>query len=262
MKKKLNLKVRSFGAEAGIPEAPELAAWAGRQQKVSCDLLSYQVEHSLLLQKDVDIPCTGGMYYRNRLSESITGIKNGFLREEPGLSGETISEDATRISACRRHAWMALPAPSALRLEDGYFRDSEEFYGALSEVWRRIMREMRDRGVEGHVLISDHFSTIEREELAGRKVFLFSPEGGSDVMAQILETQHHIAVPASRLRHLLMLTDEYDIRGISLLDGSHQDFRAANEYFDPDQIQAGGYCRAGESGYWQKIREEAWMEKP
>jgi len=83
MNKRRNLPVWSFGGEEPDPDVSTLAAWAGRQKGGVCDLLSFKVECSLKDQKELVRPAYGGMYYAERMYDSIGGIRSGFLREEP-----------------------------------------------------------------------------------------------------------------------------------------------------------------------------------
>jgi hypothetical protein len=257
MKKRQNLPVRSFGAEEPDPPASELAPWVARQRRVDADLISFKLERSLARQKHVEIPCAGGVYYGGRLRESLLGTKEEFLVAEPAAEPGRMIGDARRMRRITKKAWCALPPFSALPIADHYFDDTGEFAAALAEVLSRLMREMRDAGSAGHVLIADRYAPVELEELAGRKVFFFSPESSSGTIRRILEVQDTLAVPAGRLPVVLELLPEYDVRRLILVDAGPEEFAAAAEHFDPGDLTAGGYLRAADGGYWETLKDRA-----
>lgn len=257
MKKKIEFPLRAFGAEQKDPEPGELIAWIKEQQKGECDLINYKLERSLKEEEMVDIPSVGGYYYGERLRESIEGIEDSFLTKEPGSIPSWVIQDATRIARIRKRVWCAIPAPNALGIEDQYFHDQEEYYGSICDIYRTLMREMRDAGVQGHILLGDRFHEIEREELSGGKRFLFCPEWDTRVMAGILEVQDTIAVSAEHLIHTVALAEEYDVKTLVLMDATPDDFALALEHFDRDQLMAGGYCQDECAAYWKGRKTDA-----
>jgi hypothetical protein len=259
MKKRRILPVRSLGAEEPDPTISELAPWTRRQRGVTADLISYKLERSLSLQDNIEFPAAGGIYYGARILECVIGQEERVLTAEPGADAIRMIEDARRMKRFRKRTWCSLPAPSMLGLRDGYFDDSEEFEAALCEVYRRLMREMRDAGVQGHILISGKIPATEADELPGNKTFFFSPESTASIIAEILEVQDEIAIPASRLPALIDLLDEYDVRRLILVDAGPTDFALAGEHFDPEDLCAGGYCRSSGKRYWQDRKEAAYL---
>jgi hypothetical protein len=259
MKKRRFLPVRSLGAEEPDPTTSELAPWARRQRGVAADLISYKLERSLSLQDEIEFPAAGGIYYGTRILESVIGLEEGVLTAEPGADAARMIGDARRMKRVRKRTWCALPAPSVLGLRDGYFNDAEEFEAAICEVYRRLMREMRDAGVQGHILISDRISAIEADELPGKKTFFFSPASPAGTMAEILEVQGEIAIPPSGLPALIDLLNEYDVRRLILVDAGPADFALAGEHFDPGDLCAGGYFRGNGDRYWQDRKEAAYL---
>ncbi|KQC05656.1 MAG: hypothetical protein APR53_06895 [Methanoculleus sp. SDB] len=258
MKKRLNFETRAFGAEEDVPSISELADWTGKQHGTDADLISFLLERSLAVQEAVTTACAGGCYYGDRWLGSILGLRDRVLTAEPDIDASWVIKDARRIHALRQHAWCALPGPSSLGIEDRHFGDTADFYDALCHVFARLMREMRDSGVAGHVLIGDGFTSIELEDLAGKKVFFFAPGGTGRTIERILEVQDSVAVPARFLPQLLHLMGEYDVRRVALIDAGPEDYAAATGHFDPENIYAGGYCTGGCAAYWKEMGERAW----
>lgn len=259
MKKRRNLPVWSFGGEEPDPDLATLASWVGRQKEVACDLLSFKVETSLADQKGLDRLAYGGMFYADRLRDSLGGIRSGFLREEPWIRAETLRDDASRAVAFSRKVWAVLPSPMHLKIEDGVFDEREEYEGALCGMYRLLMREIRDAGVYGTIIIGEQFSAIERELLPGRRVFLHSLSGSSRAVSGILEVQSSLSLPAGRLSVLPDLLDEYEIRSLSVIDGSEKEFSGLLSYFDAENLIAGGYSPAGGKKYWEGVSAHAFV---
>lgn len=260
MKRRIDIFLRSLGSEYMCdPDSRALAKWITGQKGSRCDLVSYQLERSLIDQKKTDIPCTGGVYYSKRLYESIGGLKSGGLCAEPFPVMEDMSLDAKRARNIRKGCYMALPAPSFLGISDYYFNDFRDFISALCEVYRKLMREQRDRGIKGHILISDRFSGIELEELSGPKSCFFSPSGGSKLMSSILEFQEEIAVFPDRLDVLFEIMPEYELTSVTIIDPEESDYEKLLSEFDPGSVYAGGYCRRCERAYWDLLKERSFV---
>ncbi|WP_165077144.1 hypothetical protein [Methanogenium sp. MK-MG] len=259
MNKIRHLPVRSFGGEEPDPDISHLAAWTGRQKGVVCDLLSFKVERSLQDQAGLDRPAYGGMYYADRLRDSIGGIRSGFLREEPWIRPESLCDDASRAVAFSRKVWAVLPSPLQLKIEDGIYHDREEYESSLCNIYRLLMREMRDAGVYGTIIVGEQFSSLERELLPGRRVLLHSLSGNSRAIAGILEVQNSLSLPAHRLSVIPDLLDEYEIKSLTVIDGTEKDFSGLLSYVDPEDLTAGGYSSGGGREYWEGVSAHAFV---
>jgi hypothetical protein len=259
MSKRRNLSVRSFGGEEPDPDIPTLAAWAGRQKDVACDLLSFKVERSLGDQKGIDRLAYGGQFYRDRMYDSLGGIRSGFLREEPWARPAALRADALRAATFSRNVWAVLPSPTYLKIGDGIFDDREEYESALCGIYRLLMREIRDAGVYGTIIIGEQFSLVERELLPGRRVFLHSLTGSSRAVAGILEVQSALSLPVHRLSVIPDMLDEYEIRSLSVIDGTEKDFSGLLAYFDVDDLTAGGRSPGGGKKYWDGVSAHAFV---
>jgi hypothetical protein len=259
MKKRLKIPVRSFGSEGESPSPGELTQWIKNQRGVSADLISFQLEHSLTIQRSVDNPCAGGIYYQERWQECIEGIERQFLIAEPDIEPSWVIDDARRINTIRKHVWIAVPAPSMLNLKDRYFCDNEEYLGALCEIYSRLMREMRDLGIAGHVLFGRKFSEVELTELAGPKTFIFAPDGNKECVRTVLEVQDRIAMPGTQINKFKDIFEDYDIRQLFILDPKPNDFQNAMNFFDPEDIAAAGYCRNECETYWDLLVKNAYF---
>lgn len=259
MNKRRNLPVWSFGGEEPDPDVPTLAAWVGGQKNVACDLLSFKVERSLGDQKGIDRPAYGGIFYKDRLYDSLGGIRSGFLCEEPWVRPESLRADALRAVAFSRKVWAVLPSPTYLKIEDGVFDDREEYESTLCRIYGHLMREIRDVGVYGTIIIGEQFSPVERELLPGRRVFLHSLTGSSRAVSGILEVQSSLSLPAHRLSVIPDLLDEYEIRSLSVIDGTEKDFSGLLAYFDAENLTAGGLSPGGGKKYWEGVSAHAFV---
>jgi len=119
------------------------------------------------------------------------------------------------------------------------------------------MREMRDAGVYGTIIVGDQFSSIERELLPGRRVLLHSLSGNTKAIAGILEVQSSLSLPAHRLSVIPDLIDEYEIRSLTVIDGKESDFSGLLRYFDVENLTAGGLSSGGGKKYWEYVSSHA-----
>ncbi len=258
MNKRRNLPVWSFGGKNDT-DVPTLAAWAGRQKGGVCDLLSFKVECSLKDQSGLDRLAYGGMSYADRMYDSIGGIRSGFLREEPWMRPEYLLDDASRAVSLSRKVWAVLPSPLHLKIEDAIFHDREEYESSLCSMYKLLMREMRDAGIYGPVIVGEQFSSVESELLPGRRVLLHSLSGGSKAISGILEVQNYLSLPAHRLSVIPDLLDEYDLRSLTVIDGTEKDFSGLLSYFDPGDLTAGGLSSGGGREYWEDVSSHAFV---
>ena len=262
MKKRQNLILQSFGAACGkmptltptpAPTADELAEWIRepRPKNTPCDLITYYLERQLKAQTGyADILGCGGGFCTSRILESVGGHKSGCATGELYAIAEMMKADAEYLKPLHKAITplnIVLPAPSALGLKDAYYKDIHEFYSAICEVYAKLMREQRDRGVKSHILCADLFAHAELEELSHEKVFFFTPAPTSRQLSSILEYQNAVAIIPAKLPMLFELMNEYEVRDVCLINAAPSDFEQCLEHFDPENIRAGGLENA-ESG--------------
>jgi hypothetical protein len=259
MAKRLKLGTRALGAEPGRPDIPALAAWIADHRGTPADLITYQLDRSLSPQISAGImsPCAGGRFYRDRILACIAGVDNRKATAEISLNPQEIIQDAARIASQKKGAWCALPAPHLLGITDNFYDDEEEWNDALANIFRSLMRWMRDTGINGHVLICDTILDPEIASLVRQNVFFFQPEPGRDDLACLMEHQRQIAIGRDKLDILLDLTGEYDVRKIILVDPDPPSISRALACLDPDQIVAGGYCTGLCEDYWTDLVRSA-----
>jgi hypothetical protein len=251
------VSVRSYGSEVPEPEARDLAGWIDKRKGIGGDLTSYLLEESLEPQEGVDFPCAGGRIYRARVLESIGGLEAGVLVREPSAGTGLVEEDARWGASVKKGLLFSLPAPHLLAIRDEYYHDREEFCEGLSATCRQILRAMRDAGAGGHVLLGEVVFEEEIEHLAGPRTSFFFPGLTGEDLPRLLEYQGAIAVPRALLGDSLGLLDEFDLRHLTVLDGTGEDLLAALEHLDPDQVSLGGYCTEDCRTYWKGLVERA-----
>ncbi|KDE56481.1 hypothetical protein [Methanoculleus sp. MH98A] len=258
MARQIRIPVRSFGSEVGTPAVPELAEWLKGKRGVVADLTTYRLERSLDVQEGVAIPAAGGVFYGERLSGAFLGMEDGVLVGEPGIDPAAVADDARFVRARRKDAWVALPAPRMLGFRDACIGEEEEFSETIADLYARLAREMRDAGVQGHVLVADVADAIELEVLAGRKVLFFPRNPETFDLELLLEYQDTLVLPAAALDRAPDLMDRFRVRKLILLDAEGTDLAAAAaELADPDMLEAGGYCEDSCSDYWKSLVERA-----
>lgn len=255
MAKRLKFPVRSLGSDVPEPEIGELAKWAGGRKGKPGDLLTYQLDSAFRSQLDagVDYPCAGGPFYAKRWLRAIGGLDEKAVTGEMFAHPDLVLEDAIEIAKTRKGAFFAVPSPASLGLEDRYFGDRDEFRTVLYEVYRTLMREMRDCTIAGHVLIAD---TIEEEDmaaLAGKKAFFFLRDPSRTDLELLLEYQRDIAIPPARIPDIEGLLDEFQVGRILLLDPDEAAFRELLAVRDPDTILTAGFCTESFDTYWQDL---------
>jgi hypothetical protein len=259
MSKKIRIPVRALGSEVPDPGIPELSTWVAAHYGMEADLITYKLEESLNGQESVDIPAAGGRFYLPRIVTSLQGIDDGVLRREPAMDHRDITLDANRILSVRKGAWCALPAPHLWGITDEYFQDREEFVVALCQCAQQLMRTMRDRGIRGHILLCDRYYEEEMEELAGPRVLCYAERPAENELALLLEHQRRIAVPSDWVSRALQFRDEFEIDRLTVVDPTRQALREVQSHFDPDSIEAGGYCKGGCPAYWNGIFDSAFI---
>ena len=223
------------------------------------DLTTYRIERSLDAQGGVEIPAVGGVFYGERWQEAFVGMVDGMLVDEPGIDPSALIADAHYIQARRKGVWFSLPAPHMLRFQDGYIGDEEEFREIVATGYARLAREMRDAGVQGHVLIADRADEIELEVLAGRKILFFPRNLERFDLELLLEYQDDLILPARDLGQAPDLMEQFRIRRLVLLAPEARDLAAAATFADPDMLEAGGYCEDNCSDYWKHLVDQAFI---
>ncbi|HON81504.1 MAG TPA: hypothetical protein PLN56_04840 [Methanoregulaceae archaeon] len=259
MGKRLSFPTRSFGSDAVLPDLALLTAWVAERRGREGDLISFLLERALRPQLDagISLPCAGGSFYSDRWRQAINGIEDGVVTGELECRAEDVARDAEDLIRVRRGLFVAIPGPHLLGLQDRYYQDRGEAGEALFSVYRSLMREQRDAGVDGHVLFCERVHRPELEALARRKVFFFPKSMTRKSLSLLLEYQQTIAVWPSGLSLLSGLIDDYEVHRVVLLNPDAQDFRQALQLMDPDQIFCGGYCRESCDEYWTSLVKSA-----
>lgn len=260
MAKRLNIPVRSYGSEVGTPTIEELAAWiAARRGKSGGDLLTYKLETSLAAQQPIEVPTVGGLFYGERFRGALIGVEEGVLVDEPGIDPREVTADAAALVARKKGIRVAIPAPHLLGVTDGYIEDPEDFKELLADLTARLMREMRDRGVQGHVMITDTADETELERLAGKKCIFFPKDPERFDLELLLEYQNELPILPEQLPFAVERAEEYSIRRLVLINPTSTDLTNAAGYFDQDTLLAGGYCKADCTMYWESLGQEAFI---
>lgn len=259
MARKLVFGTLSLGTEPPAPGAGDLAVWVGAQRGRRSDLISYLLEEGLIPQRDAGVtsPCTGGMFYGDRMKESLLGLEGDEITGELGIVADYVTDDTIRIRQVAGPCMVAVPAPHRLTLADRYYGDEDEAMSALSSQYRHLFRVMRDRGVAGHVIHCSDAVPGELEALSSGRVFFYLDPVAQDALAEILEHQRSLAVRGGDLPLLCTLAEDYDIDRVILVDPVEKDIRDALDVFDPDRIWIGGYCITGDRGYWKSLTGNA-----
>lgn len=255
MAKRITFPVRALGSDVSEPEMENLAKWVGGRKGKPGDLLTYQLDTAFRAQLDagVDYPCAGGPFYAKRWLDSMGGLDDKTVTGELYALPDRVLEDAIEIAKAKRGAFFAVPSPASLGLKDRYFGDNDEFHTVLYEVYRTLMREMRDGTIAGHVLLVDTFEEEDMAALAGKKAFFFLREPSRANLEILLEYQRDIAIPKNRIPDIEGLLDEFQIGRILLLDPDEPAFRELLAVRDPDMIMTAGFCTGSFETYWKDL---------
>lgn len=257
MAKRHDLATRGLGAEPVIPEVKVLAEWIEKHRGRAADITTYRCDQSLAPQVEagIGIACAGGKFTAAHVIESILGIEDTKATGEFHVQAGPLREDGAGIFLKKKGSWFALPAPHVLGITDSYYHDDEEWADALTGTYRSIMREMRDVGIPGHVLICEKTDPVEIAALVQhQRCFFFHPDPTRTDLERMLDRQNQVAVGRSGLGALLECMNEYDVSRLILLDPDEDAIRLALSHFDPDQVTVGGYCTAEDAGaYWKDL---------
>lgn len=253
------MPVRSFGSEVGMPTVPEITGWLKEVKVVEADLTTYRLGRSIDAQEGVTVPAAGGIFYSERLRGAFPGVIDGVLVGEPDVDPAAVVADAHYILTRQKGAWISLPAPHMLGVRDGYIGDEEGFSEAIATSYIRLMREMRDAGVQGHILIADEADAIELDLLAKRKTLFFPRAPETFDLELLLEYQDRLILPAKDLNRAEDLMERFHIKRLILLDAETEDLAAATALADPDMLEVGGYCEENCPDYWKRLRERVFI---
>jgi hypothetical protein len=259
MGKRFSFLTRSFGSDPLSPEPLMISRWVSERKGREGDLTSFLLEQGINLQikAGISIPCAGGMLYRDRWKQAFTGLTEGVITGELGASPQDIIRDARDLAGISKGLWIAVPAPHQLGFDDRYYGDREEADHALFSEYKSLMREQRDAGISGHVLLCDTVHREELESLGGKRVFFFSPNLNRKTLSVLLEYQPEVALNPRNLSLITDLMGEYEVHRIVLLNPEEQDLRQALQIKDPDQILCGGYCHTSCEDYWKNLVEKS-----
>jgi len=261
MARRITIPVRSFGSEVGMPTVPEIAEWLKGIRGEEADLVTYRLGRSLDAQEGVTVPAAGGLFYGERWREAFVGMKDGVLVGEPGTDPAAAAADARFVRARSKEAWFSLPAPHMLGFRDDYIGDEEEFSETITGEYARLAREMRDAGVQGHILIADTADTIELEMLAGKRILFYPRTAGAFDLELLLEYQGDLILPAKDLDRAPDLMERFRVRRLVLLDATEEEIAAAAAFADPDMLSVGGYCEDGCPEYWKGLVDRAFVTR-
>jgi len=265
MAKLVPLPTRAFGAEPGIPDVTALAGWIAKHRGTAADLTGCMLDLSLAPQLEAGItaPCAGGLFCRDRVVGSLVGLneKRDTITGEIDGEGTVLVADAAMLAAQKKNVWCALPAPSEMGLTDAYYHDEDEREDAVVAAYRKIMRNMRDAGIGGHILIAEKTVPCDIAALARKNVFFFVPAASNEDLETLLEYEKEVAVGSSLAGNLSSLTEEYEINRITLVDPDEDTIILALSSFDPDQIAVGGYCTVACDTYWKHLAKSAVYRK-
>jgi hypothetical protein len=263
MVKVIPLETRAFGAEPGVPDITALADWIAGHRGIAADLHAYQLDQSLEPQIAAGItrPCAGGLFYQERIRGSLCGLCEDKVTDDIDVETGIVSGDAGFITAQKKGAWCAIPAPHELGITDTYYCDDDEWSDALTGVYRTIMRAMRDAGIGGHVLLCGKMNEPEISLLARDNVFFFPTAPDEESLRILLEHQRRVAVNKKMLDTVFDLANEYDLHQLIVMDPDEEAVRSALSHLDPDQVMAGGYCTDACDTYWGKLVKKAIYRK-
>ena len=259
MGKRLSFPTRSFGTDPSLPDPMMIPRWISERRGREGDLTSCLLEQGIVLQMKAGLTmaCAGGRYYGDRWKAAFTGLTDQAITGELGVSPQDILRDAEDLARIREDLWISVPAPHLLAFEDRYYGNNEDADQVVFSAYKTLMREQRDAGIRGHVLLCETINREELESLAGKKAFFFPQTLNRKSLGFLLEYQQTVALNPGQLRLITELMDEYELRTIVLLDPEEQDLRQALLIRDPDQIACGGYCRSSCEEYWKNLVEKS-----
>ena len=263
-------------AYGGEPDAPDIATITTflhehpKYKKGCFDLISYQLITQILAEIEAEIETlgAGGLFVQNRVEEAI------WYEEEWHLVDPTwLMHDADQISSLAKHSKYCFPAPNSIL--SLCTDENDEAYYSLCKQYQTMMREMRDRGIYGHVLIAAQVDETLCEELIGRRSsVLTTRDAKREDIECVLEYQQNISLYDSSM--LESLLDQYSISTVTLIDPTENDLKVATEHLNVEKIRIGGYyndkvcredgrgnaseteqVRRNERDYWDMIQKKS-----
>ena len=255
-------KTIAYGGETETPDVSTIAAFLREKKEYTTrcfDLISYQLVTQILAEKEAGIEMrgSGGLFIRSRLDEALHYDEEWHL-----VDSIWCMHDAELIHYLSKYSNYCIPAPHMFSPED-----DDESFDSLCEQYRALMREMRDVGVHGHVLIATHVNEMICEELIGRRISMFlTHDSKREDIECLLEYQHTIALYDSSM--LESLLDQYSLTAVALIDPTSNDLQTATDLMDREKIWIGGYnVKNGENEkkyedmaeliYWNEVVERA-----
>lgn len=249
----LTFPVRSLGSLLPTDiDVPALSAWISERRGKETDLITWHIETTLKDQlPTVESPAAGGDFYAGRILDACGNVDEGRVTLEFDPNPREILSDVTLAQTIRKKCWWSLPSPSALNITDAYFGDVEEYTSALSETVSSLCRSMRDAGIPGHILTTEHPGEIELEYLSGKR-YLWVVAGSS--LSTILEIQKDIVLKKGEVSLLPDLLNSYEIRNVYLQDADEASVHAVLQHLDPEYIYLCGVGpEEGRTEYWKKL---------
>ena len=265
MSKKIKFQTCSLGSEPDPSlDMEELVSWIQSRAGLGGDLVRYWFQKPISYQREaeVDLPCAGGIFYRERIMECLAGIDNGKIVGELGLDPGLLKTDIDEVIKKPDPLWVAMPSPGRLGITDEYYGDQEEASRNLFFWFRRLMREMRDSGAGGHVLICDHVIEEELEALCRKKILFYLMDPDQEGLEMLLEYQRTIAVPGAAVDLVVSLIEEYPVDNLILIDPTITGLEKSLSHWEKDHIKAGGYCIEKCPEYWKNLVNAAVFQAP
>lgn len=248
MRKKIRFPTVSLGSEPEKPDMSALIRFIGSHRGQDVDLITFHLTDSLSAQIEAEIsnPGAGGLFCRPRMEKAIT-----CSRDECYCESYELVTDAEIMVQAAGSVQSVLPAPHLLKGSPD--PSDEERYADYCDEFARILRDMRDRRVSGHILHARDVHQMEFERIFSKKTRFIIPDGDKAVQGMLLEHQNQVVLNRSRIASLSDLIDHYDVRSLTIIDPDQEAFRQALELMDPETVTAGGYATSKEHEYWKNL---------
>ena len=252
--RRVSFPLISLGSDAeAVPDAADAAAWISGIKGNEADFITYETSALLAAQHPyVSSPAAGGAFYAPRIEE-VFGVSDGALSNAPEMNVDSVVNDIRLAKKSVKHFSFSLPSPCSLEIADSYYLDEDELQDALCDAFLRLSREMRDTGVLGTILLSEHPTEIELERFQGKK-YLWSVS--ADALESVLECSRDIVLSAEDVKRLADFIDSYTVRNVYLKDAESSSLKAALESVDRDHLFTAGYRKNdSDVDYWKNLSE-------